>query len=185
MEKMPFEGEREVVDMPDELDFWEHRWNYLGFIVRGVLINDSDRAIRVVLGGPRFIEGRTPLSERPVRKPIKTDPSWGMYLIEARGLALFQWDADSTVDNWIDRSNNAEGAIPVAASFTCFPGSYDDITTRVAIEITSDIVGPAWNKKDKWLVGRGQPVVTINYERNYKTDVKRLREELTKKYELW
>jgi hypothetical protein len=169
----------EIPEIPAELDFWKNRWDIIEFIVRGVLINDGADAMRVIPSGPKFISGRSALATAFVDIPLVIHPNYGMYLLESKSRAIFEWHAGCTVDNWIDISNRADGAIPVDASLICFPGSSDRGVTTVTFEIGSKVVYPILDKKDKWRVRLTQPIIYVNIERDFLRDTNNLRQELT------
>jgi hypothetical protein len=180
MKDMPFEGSRNIIETPDELDFWKNRWNWLGVVVRGVLINDSDKAMRVrPFGiGIRFIQGRTRLADQHVEHPVAMQGLSDIYLIEAREKALFEWDASCSVDNWIDIYEGREPCIPVHAGFNCYPVSHNDVYTSAEMKVSGSLVFPT-DEKNKWRTQGYDPPIHLDYDRKYTTDIKRLRAELT------
>ncbi len=169
----------EMPEIPDELDFWKNRWDIVEFIIRGVLINDGGDAMRVIPSGLGFISGRSVLVDGFVDIPPLLHPQHDMYLLESKSRALFEWHAGCTVDNWIDISNHASGAIPVTASLVCFPGSYEQSVTTVNFEVGSKVLYPIPDKQNKWRVESTSPFIMLNNEHDFYKDVNLLRQELT------
>jgi hypothetical protein len=165
--------------MPDILDFWENRWDSIELIIRGVLINDGAEFMRVIPLGPRFIAGRTPLAPGFVDEPIRIHPNYSLYLLAEKAVALFEWHAGCSVDNWVDLFRHEPDATPVRAEFLCFQGSNDQNVTTVTLEIGSRMVYPVYGEERKWKVAQSTPIIYVNSERHYHKDTNLLRQELT------
>jgi hypothetical protein len=169
----------------DPIAFWERRFEYVYFPVRGTLVNEGSDSMRVGLIGITFTSGITNLATGNVVVPPIAHPTPKLYLIRAGEVAVFDWWAGTTVDNWADFYNGDEKIREcLDGTFVCFPGAANGPVTRVKIRLLDKPLKPgAGNPPRSWTFSElNQPTITIEWKREYREDTNLVRQELTEDF---
>ncbi|MFC5828725.1 hypothetical protein [Nonomuraea insulae] len=136
-------------------DHSENQFYGVGFIVRGTLMNVGDTAALVYLGGPMFVEGTSSLTQGAIFKPLCLGSGRG-HLLRPGEIALFEWKAEHTLDNWMElykkehrgdfanlpkqigyRLEHPSGSIVAHSA-----GSAGEADVRISMELNGNVVWP-------------------------------------------
>lgn len=168
----------------DPMDFWECRFRDVYYPIRGTLVNEGSESFRVALQGVTFTSASSKLCANDVAMPPIANPFNSMYLLRPGEMAVFDWWAGGTLDNWVDAYNGDERCQEATdGTFICFPGTANSPVTYIILRLYSKPPKPDEHNANSWIFPElNPPSISINWKRQYHEDTKLLRQELTGEY---
>lgn len=121
------------------LDYWEHRHDYLYFVLRGTIYNEGEHVARVRVSGsamgPVLYAGTHPVSGEDVPVPRQSGVD-RCYILYPRQTALFEIRAVKSIWDIVSHysEKKSESYLSISRdSFRFQPGSFDEPEVFVAI----------------------------------------------------
>ncbi|MFG3600231.1 hypothetical protein [Micromonospora chersina] len=134
----PVAPSREDVIVP-----WADWHSDVYFVISGTLYNDGTSSARVYCNGPKFYEGKHPLTGEPLGEPPVCDPANDARILYPGQFALFQLYARRQIWDCLDAMDADPPRRPHFQTKDLFmfrPGSTDEPMTSATIEVEAEPV---------------------------------------------
>jgi hypothetical protein len=155
----------------------------LYFIVRGLLFNDSDRAMRAITNHTQFIPGIHPVTGEPIPVPPRADTGGETFMLFPGQAAAFQWLAYRQVDDWTnirERRKEQHHDWDVRGGFVFVPGAADKPMSFLDLHLQAEPLEWSPDKHQRHVEISADCYVRLTYEysRKYPKSAEHFKAEL-------